>query len=77
MGVKLGKKNRLRVPESRVLINTFGPNKEEVTGHWRKVHNENLHDLCCSPNTIRVINSRNLICAGHVARLKNGYRVLV
>jgi hypothetical protein len=51
-----------------------------VTGEWRKLHNENLNDLYCSPNIVRVITSRRMKLAGHVARMEEGrgvYRVLV
>jgi hypothetical protein len=51
-----------------------------VTGEWRKLHNEELHDLYCSPTIVRVINSRRMIWAGHVARMREGrgvYRILV
>jgi len=47
---------RLRVFENRVLRRVFGPNREEVTGEWRKPHNEELNDLYCSPNIVRGLN---------------------
>ena len=50
-----------------MLRRIFGPNKEEVTGEWRKLHNEELSDPCSSPNVIRVIESRRTRRAGHVA----------
>jgi hypothetical protein len=62
------------------LLRIFGPNRDEVTGEWRKRHNEELHDLYCSPNFLRVIKSRRMRWAGHVARMGEGrgvYRVLV
>ena len=71
---------RLRVFENRVLRRIFGPKRDEVTGEWRKLHNEELNDLYCSPNIDRVIKSRRIRWAGHVARMgkKTGvYRVLV
>jgi hypothetical protein len=49
---------RLRVFKNRVLKVIFGPKRDEVTGEWRKPHNEELSDLCCSPNIVRVIKSR-------------------
>ena len=69
---------RLRVFENRVLRRIFGPKRDEVTGEWRKLHNEELNDLYCSPNIDRVIKSRRIRWAGHVARMgkKTGvYRV--
>ena len=55
--------------ESRVFRRIFGPKRDEVTGEWRKLHNEELNDLYCSPNTFRVIKSRRIRWAGHVARM--------
>jgi hypothetical protein len=66
--------------ENRVLRIIFGPKRDEVTGEWRKLHNEELHILYSSPNIIRQIKSRRLRWAGHVARMgeeKNVYRVLM
>jgi hypothetical protein len=63
-----------------VLRGVFGAKRDEVTGEWRKLHNEELHDLYCSPNILRVIKSRKMILAGHVARMmevRGMYRVLV
>ena len=60
--------HRLRVFENRVLRRIFGPKRDEVTGEWRKLHNEELKDLCSSPNIVRVIKSRRMRWAGHVAR---------
>jgi hypothetical protein len=66
--------------ENRVLRGIFGPKRDEVTGEWRKLHNEELHDLYSSPNIIRIIKSRRMRWAGHVARMgekRNAYRLLV
>ena len=63
-----------------VLRRIFGPRRDEVTGEWRRLHNEELNDLYSSPNNVRVIKSRRMRWAGHVARIgeKRGvYRVLV
>ena len=70
----------LRVFENRVLRRIFGPKRDEVRGEWRKLHNEELNDLYCSSNIVRVIKSRRMRWAGHVARMREGrgaYRVLV
>ena len=63
--------HRLRVFENRVLRRIFGPRNDEATGEWRKLHNEELNDLYCSPNTVWVIKSR-MRWAGHVARIEEG-----
>jgi hypothetical protein len=63
-----------------VLWRIFGPKRDEVTGGWRKLHNEELHNLYSSPSIIRVIKSRRTRWAGHVARMgekRNAYRILV
>jgi hypothetical protein len=54
----LREERRLRVFENRVLRRIFGPKRDEVTGEWRKLHNENLNDLYCSPTVVQVIKSR-------------------
>jgi hypothetical protein len=54
--------------EKRAL-RIFGPKRDEVTGGWRKLHNEGLHNLCCSPSIIRIIKSRRMRWAGNVARM--------
>jgi hypothetical protein len=71
---------RLRVFENRVLRRIFMPKRDEVTGEWRKLHNEELNDLYSSSNILRVIKSRRMRWAGHVARMgkrRGVYRVLV
>jgi len=60
---------RLRVFENRVLRIIFGPKRDEVTGEWRKLHNDELNDLYCSPNIVRVIKLSRMRWAGHVARM--------
>jgi hypothetical protein len=64
----LREKHRLRVFGDRVL-RIFGPKRDEVTGGWIKLHNEELHNLCSSPSTIRTAKSRKMRWAGHVARM--------
>jgi transcription termination factor 2 len=66
--------------ENRVLRRVFGPKRDEVTGEWRKLHNEELSDLHSLPSIVRVVKSRRMRWAGHVARMEEGrgvYRVLV
>jgi hypothetical protein len=75
----LGEEHRLRVFENRVLRKIFGPKREEDVS-WKKLHNDELHDLYSSPNIVRVIKSRRMRWAGHVACVGEGrgvYRVLV
>ena len=55
--------------ENRVLRRILGPRRDEVTGQWRKLHNEELNDLYASPNIVRVIKSRRMRLARHVARM--------
>jgi hypothetical protein len=55
--------------ENRVLRRIFGPKRDEVTGGWRKLHNEELHNLYSSPVVIRMIKSRRMRWAGHAARM--------
>jgi len=56
----LREERRLRVSENRVLRRIFGPKRGEVTGEWRKLHNEEIGELYCSPNIVRVIKSRRM-----------------
>ena len=66
--------------ENRVLRRVFGPKRDEVTEEWRKLHNKQLSDLYSLPNIVRVVKSRRMRWAGHVARMGQGrvvHRVLV
>ena len=66
--------------ENKVLRRIFGPRRDEMTGDWRRLHNEELNDLYSSQNIVRVIKSRRMRWAGHVARMgeeRGVYRVLV
>jgi hypothetical protein len=74
----LREEHRLRVFENRVLRRIFEPKRDEETGGWRKLHNEELHNLYSSPSIIRII--KRLRWAGHVARMaekRNAYRIFV
>jgi len=76
----LREERRLRVFENRVLRRICGPRRDEVTGEWRRLHNEELNDLYSSPNILRVIKLRIMRLAEHVARMgerRGVYRVLV
>jgi hypothetical protein len=76
----LREEHRLWVFENRVLRRIFRPRRDEVTGEWRKLHNEELRDLYSSPSIIRIIKLRRMRRAGHVARMgkkRNSYRLLV
>jgi hypothetical protein len=75
----LREEHRLRVFENRVLRRIFGPKRDEETGGWRKLHNEELRNLYSSTSIIRIIKSRRMRWAGHVARMganRNAYRIL-
>jgi hypothetical protein len=76
----LREEQRPRVFENRVLRRIFGPKRDEATAEWRRLHNEELNDLYSSPNIIRVIKSKRMRWAGHVARMgeqRSAYRILV
>ena len=76
----LREERRLRVFENKVLRRVFEPKRDEVTGEWRKLHNEELRDLYSLPNIVRVVKSRRMRWAGHVAHMGEGrgvHRVLV
>jgi len=68
----LREERRLRVFENRVLRRISGPKRDEVTGKWRKLHNEEFNDLYSSPNTVRVIKSRRMKSAGHIGSMGRG-----
>jgi hypothetical protein len=66
--------------ENRVLRRIFGPKRNEVTGGWRKLHNDELHNLYSSSSIIQTIKSRRMRCAGYVAGMgekRHAYRILV
>jgi hypothetical protein len=65
----LREEHRLRVFENGVLRRIFGQRRDEVTGEWRKLHNEELHNLYSSPDIIRQVKSRRMRWVGHVARM--------
>ena len=65
----LREERKLRVFENMVLRRIFGPRRDEVTGEWRRLHNEELNDMYSSPNIVWVIKSRRMRLAGHVARM--------
>jgi hypothetical protein len=76
----LREEHRLRVFENRVQRRIFVPKRNEVTGEWRKLHNEELHNLYSSPDIIRHVKLRRMRWAGHVARMgeeRKVYKVLV
>jgi len=76
----LREERNLRVFQNMVLGRIFGPRRDEVTGEWRRLHNEELNGLYSSPNILRVIKSRRMRWAGHVALMgeeRSVYRVLV
>ena len=76
----LREERKLRVFENMVLRRIFGPRRDEVTGEWRRLHNEELNHLYSSPNIVRVIKSGRMRWAEHVARMgeeREVYRVLV
>jgi hypothetical protein len=80
LSLTLREEHRLRVFENRVLKRIFGPKRDEVTGGWRELHNEELHDLYSSPSIVRMIKARRMRWAGHLARMgevRTAYNILV
>jgi hypothetical protein len=80
LSLTLKEERRLRVFENRVLRTIFGPRRDEVTGEWRKLYNEELYDLYSLPNTIQVTKSRRTRSAGQVGRMgqrRGVHRILV
>jgi len=76
----LWEERKLRMFKNIMLRRILGPRRDEVMGEWRRLHNEELNDLYSSPNTVRVIKSRRMRWAGHVAHMgeeRGVYRVLV
>jgi hypothetical protein len=72
--------HRLRAVEKKVLRRIFGPKWDEVTGGWIKLHNEELRDLCSLPSIVKIVKSRKIRLARHVARIgekRNAYRLPV
>jgi hypothetical protein len=80
LSLTLREEHRLRVFENRVLRRIFGPKRDEVTGGWRKLYNEELHGLYSSPSIVRVIKARRMRWAGQMARMwvvRGAYNILV
>jgi hypothetical protein len=80
LSLTVREEHRLKVFENRVLRRIFGPKRDEVTGGWTKLHNEELHGLYSSPSIIRVIKARRMRWTGHVARMgevRGAYNILV
>jgi hypothetical protein len=80
LSLTLREGHRLRVFENRVLRRIFGPKRDEVTGSWRKLHNEELHGLYSPPSIVRVIKARRMRWVGHVAcmgEVRGVYNILV
>ena len=80
MSLTLSEEHSLRVFENRMLRRIFGPKRNDITGKWRKLHNEALNDLYSSPNIVWMLKSRRMRWTGHVAGMwewRSVYRVLV
>jgi hypothetical protein len=77
---ELKEEHRVSVIENRVLRRIFGPKRDEMMEEWKKLHNEELHNMYSSPNVIRMIKSSRMRWEGHVARIlvmRNAYRIFV
>ena len=72
----LREERKLREFENMALRSIFGPTRDEVTGEWKRLHNEELNDLYSSPNILRVIKSKRMTWAGHVARMVEEWRCI-
>jgi hypothetical protein len=70
--MQLREESRPRVFKNRVLRRVFGPKRDEVTGEWRKLQNDELRDVYSLPNIVRVVKSRRIRWAGHVERMGRG-----
>jgi hypothetical protein len=80
LGLSLEGRTQLRVFEKRVLRRIYGSKRDKVTGGWRKLHNDELHNLHSSPNVIRMVKLWSMRWTGHVARMgemRNVYKILV
>jgi hypothetical protein len=80
LSLTLREGRRLKVFENRVLRRIFGPKRDEVTGDWKKLHNEELHGLYSSPSIVGVIKARRMRWAGHMERMgevRGAYNILV
>jgi hypothetical protein len=79
LSLALKEEHRLKVFDNRVLRRMFGPKRDEVIGGWRKLHNEELHNLYSSPNIIRIIKSRGEMgrACNMYGKKRSAYRVLV
>jgi hypothetical protein len=76
----LREENTLKMFENRMLRRIVGSKTDKVMGGWRKLHNEELHNLCSPPNMIRMVKLRRMRCEWHVARMwakHNAHRILV
>ena len=71
----LANEHKLRVFENKVLRKIYGPKRDEITGEWRRLHNEELQGLYVSPDIIRIMKSQRLRWAGHVARMGEKQRL--